>query len=131
MGITTAHIEKAIQNNASRDIEDREIVVGLTRSGQPFPALLSSWLLGGQTQQGKSMIAAWFVMWFVVAGSQIALLDPHLHNKKRGLYTKIEPLKEWFAMPAIDCLDREELLAYVDALKDEYEDRRRSMTGKK
>lgn len=131
MGIDIEQFEKAVHNNSTRDIEDREIIVGLTRKGEPFPTLLSSWLLGGQTQQGKSVIAAWFVMWFVVAGAQIVLLDPHLHNKKRGLFTKIEPLQEWFALPAIDCLDIDELLSYIDWLEDEYKKRKHSMDGKK
>jgi len=130
MGISIAQIERAVRNNAVRDIEDREIIVGLTRKGEPFPTLLSSWLLGGQTQQGKSVIAAWFVMWFVVAGAQVVLLDPHLHNKKRGLFTKIEPLQDWFARPATDCLDRDELLAYIDWLEAEYNERKHSMVGK-
>jgi hypothetical protein len=130
MGITIEQIEKAVHNNSTRDIEDREIIVGLTRKGEPFPTLLSSWLLGGQTQQGKSVIAAWFVMWFIVAGAQIVLLDPHKHNKKRGLFTKIEPLREWFAREPIDCLDVDELLSYIDWLEAEYRERKRSMIGK-
>ncbi len=130
MSITLEQMQKAILNNAARDIEDREVIIGMVRSGQPFPALLSSWLVGGQTQQGKSCIAAFFVMWFLMAGSQIVLLDPHLHNKKRGLYTKLEPLQAWFARPPIDCLDIDEILNVIDWLEAEYKERKRSMSGK-
>jgi hypothetical protein len=130
MGITVEQLEKAVRTNARRDIEDREIVCGFTHKGIPFPALLSSWLIGGQTQQGKSVIAAFFVMWFVGAGAHIILLDPHKHNKKRGLFTKIEPLFDWFAREPIDCLDIDELLATIDWLEQEYQERKHSMAGK-
>jgi hypothetical protein len=133
--LTQEDIESAILFNACHDIEDRKIACGVARSRKgPYlvESPLASWLIGGQTMQGKSSIATFFVLWFLVAGTaHILLLDPHKHNKARGLYTKLAPLYDWFIREPIDCLDVDELLDYIDWLEQEYHDRRRSMIGKK
>jgi hypothetical protein len=132
--ITLEEMEAHILSNARCDIEDRVIACGFARNRKglyPVESPLASWLIGGQTMQGKSSIATFFVLWFLAAGTQhILLLDPHKGNKSRGLYTKLLPLRSWFVKEPIDCLDIDELLAYIDWLEAEYHDRRRSMIGK-
>lgn len=57
---------------------------------------LSSFLIGGMPQQGKSVILAFMAGQAVLAGASLMVFDPHCQIKSRGLMTKIEPLSPWF-----------------------------------
>ncbi len=118
---TLADIEELATKNRLLDVEEREITIGFQRHNeQEVYRLVSSFLIGGMTQQGKSVIAAYLACQFVLAGSRLLLLDPHCSNKKRGLTHKIEPLREWFALPPVDFSDIDEVIERFAWLGQEY-----------
>lgn len=121
-------VELAIKNRRL-DIEDREIIVGYSLASEVY-GRLSSFLIGGMTQQGKSVIAAFLACQHTaLAGTHIILIDPHCHNKKRGLLPKLEPLAPWFAMPPVDFSDVDEVVSRFQWLDQEYRRRKQSMAG--
>jgi 5-methylcytosine-specific restriction endonuclease McrA len=135
MTVTPLDLELLGRGNLCAPIEEREILLGYLK-GQPDYQRLSSFLLGGQTGQGKSQVAAHLCCMAVLSGAQLWVIDPHGHETQRGLLPKIEPLREWFANDpfALDFLD--DLPGVVDEFESAYLEYKRrkakhGMLGKK
>jgi HNH endonuclease len=117
---TPERLIKLAQDNQRRDdVEERLIILGYNRHGNAVLGELSSFLIGGQPKMGKSSIAAHLCWSGVVAGGLLIIVDPHLHSKKRGLFTKVSPLSPWFAQEAVDFTDLDVVVSRFDWLEQE------------
>jgi hypothetical protein len=115
--------EQLAHGNKRLPIEEREIILGYIR-GQCDYAPLCSYLIGGQTQQGKSVILAYLCYMVVLAGSQLVIIDPHCNKRRCYLTQKVEQLADWFIGDQLDFTDMDEVLARFEWLAQEYKRRK-------
>lgn len=137
---TIEDIRELAAKNRQLAIEDREVITGYDRetlySGEKRAEVygrLSSFLIGGMTQQGKSVIAAYHACQFVgIAGARLLMIDPHCNEKRRGLTTKLLPLADWFVFPSVDFSDIDDIISRFEWLEAEYNQRKApgGMAGK-
>lgn len=120
----TSALERLAVANRQANIEEREIALG-TIDGELDFSPLSSFLIGGQTQQGKTVLMAYLCCMAVIAGGSIVLIDPHCNERRRGLTQKIEPLSDWFIGEPLDFQDMDEVLARFEWLGQEYIQRKK------
>jgi hypothetical protein len=118
--------------NPQLEIPRREMVIGFRAGDHMELSNLSSFLIGGQTGTGKSVLIAHLCCHAVMAGSQLLVIDPHLNEKKHGLMHKIEPLQDWFAREPVDFEDISQVVERFEWLAGEYQQRkaRDGMVGK-
>ncbi len=128
MRLTPEKLIKLARVNSRLDIEERALLLGYTTKGHIMLSELSSYLIGGMTGQGKTIILTHLCWAAVVAGAQLLIVDPHLNNKKRGLLTKINPLAPWFIRDPVSFEDLDEVVACFEWLEQEYK-RRKSRDG--